>query len=149
MVTKSFRDVDAAGFRKRVLGWLESLRVKEGAYGVYRGSSQGSVPSGMYQSCYAALIRFYYRDLDALSATHRQQWVDTIAAYQDPGSGWFNDPAIPFFRTGRRGIEEFFHQTSFADVALECLGARPRHPVRFLSMSGYEHTPEEADPILQ
>jgi len=140
MLVKSHRDVNPADLRKRVLDWVESLRVKGGAYGAYRGSSEGSVPAGMYQSCYAALLRYYYRDLDRLSSSQRKEWVDHISGYQDPGSGWFNDPAIPFFRTGKRGVEEYFHQTSFADVALESLGARPRHPVRFLSMSGQEHT---------
>ncbi len=140
MTRQSYRDVDAADLKRRVLAWVESLRVEGKTCGVYRGSSEGTVPAGMYQSCYAALVRWFYRDLGRLSAWERGQWVEYLRGYQDPGSGWFNDPAIPFFRSGKRGVEEYFHQSSFADVALECLGARPAHAIRFLSMSGQELT---------
>ena len=140
MSARDYREIDPTDFKRRVLGWIESIRIEGPEYGRYLGSSMGTVPFGMYQSCYAAIVRFYYRDLAGLSDDEQSQLIDYIASFQDSRSGWFNDPGIPFFRSGKRGVEEYFHQSSFADAALECLGARPRYPIHFLTMSPSEYT---------
>lgn len=129
---RSYKDISPDDFRTRLLGWIESLRVQDGPYGTYRGSSEGSVPPGLYPSFYAAITRYFYRDIEAISQAKKEQWIHYIASYQDAENGWFDDPSIRFFSSGKRGINEFLHQTSFSVTALECLGAGPRHPLRFV-----------------
>lgn len=139
-----YKDIDPDDFKTRLLGWIESLRVKEGSYGVYRGSSEGSVPTGLYPSFYAAITRYFYRDLEAIGQAEKEEWIDYLASYQDAENGWFDDRSIRFFSSGERGIKEFLHETSFAVSALECLGAKPPFPLGFVenltrSLDGYRN----------
>ena len=78
--------------RVRTLSYIESMRLKNSPYGQYLYSKSASKP-GLYASCYAALTRHLYNDLDNLSQYQKRDWIDYIQSFQCE-DGLFRDNSI-------------------------------------------------------
>lgn len=83
---------DINEIRERTLNYVESMRIKKSPYGQYKYSQTQKEPV-LYASLYAALTRHLYRDLDEISVTQREEWIDYIRSYQT-GDGLFKDKVI-------------------------------------------------------
>jgi len=125
-----------AGFvperRARTLGYLESMRFKDGAYGRYRYAAGMAEPT-LYSSTYAAMTRSLYRDLDSLSRAQREEWIAYLQSHQDD-DGLFRDPRI-FGEGWYRDDPEWCgrrHLSCHVVTALTCLGAVAAKPLTHL-----------------
>ena len=83
---------DINEIRERTLNYVESMRIKKSPYGQYKYSHTQKEPV-LYASLYAALTRHLYRDLDEISVTQREEWIDYIRSYQTD-DGLFRDKVI-------------------------------------------------------
>lgn len=118
--------------RARTLGYIESMRFKDGAYGRYRYAAD-MPESTLYSSTYAAMTRSLYRDLDTLTRKQREEWIAYLQSHQDKdglfrdprifGEGWYQDD--PEW-CGRR------HLSCHVVTALTCLGAVAAKPLTHL-----------------
>ena len=105
----------------RTLGYIESMRFKDGAYGRYRYAADMPEPT-LYSSTYAALTRSLYRDLDALTRKQREKWIAYLQSHQDE-DGLFRDPRI-FGEGWYQGDPEWCgrrHLSCHVVTALTCL----------------------------
>ena len=121
------------GVRARTLVYVEAQRVDSAAgYGRYRYAERMAAET-LYASCYAAMTRHLYGDLDALDAGRRGEWVDYLQSHQDD-DGLFRDPAI--FGEGWYADDPLWcgrpHLTCHVIIALTCLGAVAQKPLRWL-----------------
>ena len=129
------RGADAAFIherRARTLGYIDSMRCKDGAYGRYRYAAQMPEPT-LYSSSYAAMTRSLYRDIEALTRTQREEWVAYFQSHQDD-DGLFRDPRI-FGEGWYRDDPEWCgrrHLSCHVVTALTCLGAVAARPMRHL-----------------
>ncbi|MCC7086171.1 MAG: hypothetical protein IT427_14305 [Pirellulales bacterium] len=118
--------------RTRTLKFIESMRLAGTPYGQYRYASDITKPT-LYSSTYAAMTRHLYRDLESLSATGRTQWIEYLQSHQDD-DGLFRDPLI-FNEGWYKDDPEWCgrrHLSCHVVIALTCLGAVARKPMRFL-----------------
>ena len=121
-----------SSMKESVLAWLESLRVKDTNYGVYKFCENGN--STLMSSCFAAFIRELLNDLSSLSEKEREDWIQYIKNTQDINTGLFMDP---FFNehdfTGKHSKEYVLRQnTMFRLSALNALGAEPDYDLKIL-----------------
>lgn len=116
-----------------VLGWLESLRVKDTNYGVYKFCEKGN--STLMSSCFAAFIRELLNDLSSLSDKERKEWIQYIKNAQDVNTGLFIDPLFNEHDfVGKHNKEYVLYQnTMFCLSALNALGTEPNYDLKFLS----------------
>ena len=118
--------------RSRTLAYVEAQRLKDAAYGRYR-YSHDSRRETLYSSCYAAMTRGLYNDLDSVTSQQRNEWIDYLQSHQDD-DGLFRDPAI--FGEGWYKGDPLTcgrsHLTCHVIVALRCLGAVARRPIQWL-----------------
>ncbi|NLX98036.1 MAG: hypothetical protein GXY83_17885 [Rhodopirellula sp.] len=118
--------------REKTLRFVESMRVTDGPYGRYRYAAGSKQPT-LYSSTYAAMTRHLYRDLDLLTQTQRQEWIDYLQSHQDD-DGLFRDPVI-FGQGWYQDDPEWCgrrHLSCHVVTALTCLGAVAAKPMRFL-----------------
>jgi hypothetical protein len=118
--------------RARTLRYIEAMRVKDVAYGLYRYAAEMPEPT-LYSSTYAAMTRSLYRDLDSLTKAQRAEWIASLQSHQDEdglfrdprifGEGWYKDD--PEW-CGRR------HLSCHVVTALTCLGAVAARPLTHL-----------------
>lgn len=116
--------------RDKALSFAEKLRIKEGAYGMYRYSSSGTAHL-LYASVYAAMLRHLLDDLQRLTWEQRNEWIIYINSFQCE-DGLYRDP---FVRNDIAEKEDWWgwrHLTAHVITALTCLGGRPRYPFAFL-----------------
>lgn len=105
------------------------MRFKDEPHGRYRYSAEMVEPT-LYSSTYAAMTRSLYGDLDALTTTQRQEWIDYLQAHQDD-DGLFRDPLI-FGQGWYKDDPEWCgrrHLTCHVITALTCLGAVAAKPL--------------------
>ena len=69
-------DAFLQGIRHRTLSYIESNRKPEISFGAYSYKPGG--PPILYASCYAALTKHLYNDLDAMPRSSRQEWIRGI-----------------------------------------------------------------------
>ena len=123
----SIRDIRAA-----TLDYVERMRAEGKLYGLYRYAEGISKPT-LYSSTYAAMTRHLYRDLDALTDTEQQQWIDYLQSHQDD-DGLFRDPVI--FGEGWYKNDPLWcgrpHLSCHVVTALTCLGGVAKKPIRWL-----------------
>ncbi len=114
--------------RDEVLSFIERHRVVPEGVGRYRYSLACSVPT-VYSSCYAAMTRGLYGDLDNLSVDERESWIAYLQSFQQD-DGLFWDPVI--YNQGWFAGDPFDcgrpHLTCHVITALECLGATAEKP---------------------
>lgn len=116
--------------KDRILAFVESCRVDDA--GRYRYSPRSSTPV-LYASCYAAMTRSLLGDLDRLTASQRQTWIDYLQSHQDDdglfrddvifGQGWYADDPLWCGRS---------HLTCHVIIALTCLGGVAKKPFAWL-----------------
>jgi len=109
--------------RDRTLAFIERQRLQDRGPGAYRYSRACRQPT-LYSSCYAAMTRSLYGDLQALPDEDRRTWVEYLQSHQDE-DGLFRDPVI--FDQGWYEGDPFWcgrpHLTCHVLTALACLGA--------------------------
>jgi len=118
--------------RERTLDFVQQMRLEGEPYGRYRYAPCQSAPA-LYSSCYAAMTRHLYGDLDALTDRQRRQWIDYLQSFQDD-DGLFRDRAI--YGQGWYQGEVLWcgpsHLSCHVIIALTCLGATAEKPMRWL-----------------
>jgi hypothetical protein len=87
--TASYNDFQT--IRNATLEYIKSNQKPEVCIGTYSYKPKG--PALLYATCYAALTRYLYADLDNLSVTERRDWIKHIQNYQCD-DGLFRDPLI-------------------------------------------------------
>ena len=122
--------LDILEIRQRTLNFIESLRLKEKPYGQYRYSPSQNKPV-LYASCYAALTRYLYKDLDSITEKQRKEWIDYIKAFQCE-DGLFRDPAVDNEIAENSDWWGWRHLTIHALMALNALGATANRPFKII-----------------
>jgi len=112
-------DTFLQGIRLRTLSYIESNRKLEISFGAYSYKPGG--PPILYASCYAALTRHLYNDLDALPKSSRQEWISYIQGFQKE-NGLFLDPMIETPLAEEVDWWGWRHLTLHALMALAALG---------------------------
>ena len=129
--------------RSRTLAYTEAQRLPGTPYGRYR-YARDSAGETLYSSCYAAMTRHLYGELNAISARQRGEWIDYLQSHQDEdglfcdpaifGEGWYKDDPLTCGRS---------HLTCHVIVALTCLGAVAGKPIRWSDQFHQPGTIEE------
>ncbi len=116
--------------RKRVLEWVETMRVKDGPYGQYKMSS--STRPYLLSSCYAAFVRELHGDLGNLNVQQRKEWIDYINGCQDKETGLFCDPEMQPGHVKNHSWEYLSLQsTTFCLSALSALQGTNKYPLHY------------------
>ena len=118
--------------RSRTLQYIDAQRLPGVQYGRYR-YAPGNAVATLYSSCYAAMTRSLYHDLDTLTASEKAEWTGYLQSHQD-GDGLFRDPAI--FGEGWYAGDPLWcgrpHLTCHVIIALTCLGAVAERPLHWI-----------------
>lgn len=121
-IEKSYLDIHE--IRQKTLWFVENMRIKNGdVYGMYKYSPSQKEPT-LYSSCYAALVRDLYKDLENLSTKERKEWITYIQSFQCE-DGLFRDPKINNEIAGDSDWWGWRHLTLHCIMALTALGAKP------------------------
>jgi hypothetical protein len=115
--------VSIESIRQKTLAFIESMRITDGPFGRYRYSSDVQKPT-LYSSTYAAMTRHLYRDLESLSHSEREEWIDYLQNHQRD-DGLFTCPVATF---GQANEHLSWHVTT----ALHCLGETARKPLHWI-----------------
>ena len=130
--------VKTTSFSRRILIYVEGLRVRSFPYGRYRFSTRSSVPV-LYSSVYAVLIRSLLGDLDKLSASDREEWISYIKGFQCR-DGMFRDEAIRVESSETRDYQcGWRHLTLHAIMALSALGSTADKEFSIINSLGSEN----------
>ena len=118
---KFAQHLDIKEIRQGTLNYIESMRIKDSSYGLYKYSESQLKPV-LYSSCYAALIRHLYKDLQNLTKKQRKEWIDYIQSFQTD-NGLFEDPAVKNEIAANSDWWGWRHLTLHAFMALTTLGS--------------------------
>jgi len=113
------------------LGRLESQRGWRPAYGISASAEHTTVLS----SCFALFIYELIGELQQFSTTERSDWASFLQSFQAEKSGLFLDPLArrDEFTNRKHDWQYFTWQTTFFCLsALDALGAKPLHPLKFI-----------------
>lgn len=114
--------------RGETLAFVARHALAERGAGRYRYAAGLGEPT-LYASCYAAMIRDLYGDLEGLAVEERAEWVAYLNAHQD-ADGLYRDPVI--FDQGWFAGDPLDcgrpHLTCHVINALACLGATAPRP---------------------
>ena len=116
--------------RERTLRYVASMQMQKSGPGHYRYSESQRQPV-LYASSYAVLTRHLYGDLDCLSDSERQQWIEYITSYQCD-DGLFRDPHIANEQIEICDWWGTRHLTLHVLMALTALGAKAHKPLTFV-----------------
>jgi hypothetical protein len=120
-----------AQLRDQVLAWVQTCHQETSQGPGYVFSASASEPTIM-SLCFAILNAELY---DALPGDGHEAWQNVVMSVQDPTTGLFVDPLFSPGDLEPTGPgEEYLHYqtTYFALNALNALGCRPGHPLRFI-----------------
>jgi hypothetical protein len=109
--------------RQSTLSYVASNHRAEFGIGAYSYLKGG--PPVLYASCYAALIRHLYDDLNQLSDTERIEWTEYLQKYQ-ADDGLFRDPLIDCPQAESVDWWGWRHLTLHVLMALTALGETAR-----------------------
>ncbi|MDI3545100.1 MAG: hypothetical protein PWQ96_2401 [Clostridia bacterium] len=123
---EKYENINLHEIREKTLSYIENMRIKEGPYGQYKYSASQNVPV-LYASCYAALTRHLYGDLDRLSKKEREEWINYILSFQDD-DGLFKDFTIKNEIAENCDWWGWRHLTLHALMALTALGGKTLKP---------------------
>ena len=122
--------------RDETLAFVARHELPELGAGRYRYARTVAEPT-LYSSCYAAMTRDLYGDLEALPAAAREEWVAYLNAHQDD-DGLYRDPVI--YDQGWYAGDPFDcgrpHLTCHVINALACLGATAPRPFALTTAYG-------------
>lgn len=125
-------EIDYYKLRNDSLNWVESMRLKNSPYGIYKFCSNGHVT--IMSSCFALFIRELLNDLENIFDEDKQEWIDYLKSSQDQATGLFYDPG--YNRSdlkGKHDEEYFLYQNSmFCLSALNALDSKPNYQLAFL-----------------
>lgn len=123
---------EAAQFRNKVLGWLDSMHISGGPVWEYRMTANSD--TSVFTSCFAVFIRHLFRDLARLSEGEKQEWLAYLRGFQDPKSGLFLYPEASGRVLDIGHDEEHLNRqlTTYCLSAMDALGGEPRYPFKFL-----------------
>ena len=120
---------DFQKIRNATLEYVRSNQKPEVCIGAYSYKPKG--PALLYASCYAALTRHLYDDLDNLSVTERRDWIKYIQNYQCD-DGLFRDPLINIPLAEDADWWGWRHLTLHVIMALTALGGIAKKEFRLL-----------------
>lgn len=130
---------DTATLRSEVLNWLDKMRVAEAPYGTYKMSV--STEATLFSSCFAVFTRELYNDLNNISHTERDAWIELIQNCQDRNTGLFIDPLLKKEKKIDEDIGRdqgwgytTWQSTTFCISALKALNGRIKYPFNFLDV---------------
>ncbi len=115
--------------RHATLEYIRSNQKPEVCIGAYSYKPKG--PALLYASCYAALTRHLYSDLDNLSVTDRRDWIKYIQSFQCD-DGLFRDPLINIPLAEDADWWGWRHLTLHVIMALTALGGIAQKEFRLL-----------------
>jgi len=113
------------------LEYIRSNQKPEVCIGAYSYKPKG--PALLYASCYAALTRHLYDDLDNLSVTQRRDWIKYIQNYQCD-DGLFRDQLIDIPLAEDADWWGWRHLALHVIMALTVLGGKVLKPFRLLNI---------------
>lgn len=135
------RQIEQQGeYVRRCPSLLEEIRASSLAYVTRNRRSEEHIgryafkvsgPPLLYASCYAALLRHLFGDLDVLSASDRRQWATYIQGHQGD-DGLFRDPLINCPLAEQIDWWGWRHLTLHALMALAALDATAEKTFRLL-----------------
>ncbi len=128
------KDLSITEIRERTLSFVESMRTQTYPYGQYCYSNSTTKPV-LYASCYAALIRHLYNDLDTLTESEKNTWCSYIQSFQC-NDGLFRDPAIKNEIVETETWWGYHHLLPHVLMALTALGKKAEK--RFLFLEKYK-----------
>lgn len=114
----------------RALEYIETLRVRDSAYGRYRYTADSQNPI-LYASIFAVLSRHLLNDLATLPQNQQEEWGEYIASHQCE-DGLFRDPFVTNDIAEKEDWWGWRHVTVLALMALRALNTQPRHALGFL-----------------
>ncbi len=121
-----------ANLRRSTLAFTARQHLTSAGDGHYRHAA-GCQSTTLYSSCYAALTRSLYGDLDSLSNEARQAWIAYLSNHQDT-DGLYRDPVI--YDQGWYAGDPLWcgrsHLTCHVLAALASLGAMAEKPLCWL-----------------
>ena len=124
--------MDICEVREKTLLFLESNRMALQGTGAYKYSASVTSPT-LYASCYAAMTKSLYNDIQTLSLEDKTQWAAYINSFQDY-DGLFRDPVI--YNQGWYKGDPLDcgrpHLTCHAIVALTALDVAAAKPIAFI-----------------
>jgi hypothetical protein len=113
------------GLRQSTLSYVASNHRTEFGIGAYSYLEDG--PPLLYASCYAALTRHLYGDLNQLSDTEKIEWAAYLQKYQED-DGLFHDPLIDCPQAASADWWGWRHLTLHVLMTLTALGGTARKP---------------------
>jgi len=123
--------------RSEVLNWLDGLRVAGAQYGTYKMSA--STEATLFSSCFAVFLRELYKDLNNISHTEREEWIELIQNCQDRETGLFVDPVLKQEGKFNENLGRdqgwgytTWQSTTFCISALKTLNGSIKYPFNFL-----------------
>lgn len=125
----SASQADYFSLRNKTLKYITSNRVSDNRVGAYSYCLGGSPL--LYASCYAALTRHLYGDLDSLSASERAEWIKYIQGYQCD-DGLFRDSLIDVPLAEEIDWWGWRHLTLHVLMTLTALGGVTQKPFKLL-----------------
>ena len=117
--------------RNSALLYTESLRIKDGAYGIYRYNANGSAPL-LYASIYAAMLRHLLGDTTSLTQEECKEWIAYINNFQCE-DGLYRDPLLFNDIAETEDWWGWRHLSAHVISALTSLGGKPRYSFNFLN----------------
>ncbi|MDW7973207.1 MAG: hypothetical protein RMI01_08420 [Thermodesulfovibrio sp.] len=126
--------LDIRELREKTLNFVSNMMMKGEQYGMYKYSASKNKPI-LYASCYAALIRHLYKDLDNITIKEKNSWINYIQSFQCE-DGIFRDPAIKNDIAEDSDWWGWRHLTLHAIMALSALGAKPKR--RFKAIEAFK-----------
>jgi hypothetical protein len=109
---------------------VDSLRIKELGYGIYRYSPHSKRPL-LHASVFAVLVRDLFSDLKNLTQQERNEWASYIMEHQR-SDGLFVDPLVRCRLAERAHHWGWNHLTVYALMSLTALGVLPKRHLFFL-----------------
>jgi hypothetical protein len=127
---KEANNIEFLNLRQKSLEYIESNHQSEintGSYSYFQGG-----PPLLYASCYAALTRFLFGDLDRLSDDERASWVAYIQQFQED-DGLFRDRLVDSTQANELDWWGWRHLTVHALMALDVLEGKAQKPFELLN----------------
>lgn len=122
--------INSNQYKHNLLSYFESLRNKEGSYGVYH--YKAGLPDTLWSSAYVALTRSLIGNLDFISQQERTEWLSYLENSQNESTGLFEEPTMTKqSMTSAIHSENLlkWHGSTFVNGAIHVLGGSLKYPI--------------------
>jgi len=121
---------DFCQIKSKTLAFVASMKV--GDHIAEYKYSPSTIKANIYASAYACMIRSLYKDLESITETQRQDWLEYFDFFQSPNDGLFRDPNI---MNNLFESEDWWgarHLACHLIIAYTALGGKPKYDFHFL-----------------